>query len=263
MVRGAAVLVLLPPSETKREGGTGGPVDLATLSWPGQLRARREVTRALAALGRNKDECVRVLKLSPKQLDEVQRNRSVLKSPTMPAIDRYTGVIFDALDALSLPAAGRNFLRDHVAISSAAFGLVRALDMIPAYRLSFDSRLAGLKAGSLKHTWAAAGSAALAGVEDFILDARSEGYAALAPLPPGANATYLRVVTRGEGGAIRALNHFNKKGKGEFVRALALDGRAAGKIRSTEDLIAWGHAHGWVLAPGAPGETNLFVSGEV
>jgi cytoplasmic iron level regulating protein YaaA (DUF328/UPF0246 family) len=255
------VIVLLPPSETKRDGGDGDPVNLASLSWPGQLRARREVTKSLAALGRSRDECARVLKLSPKLLDEVERNRTVLTSATMPAIDRYTGVLFDALDALSLPLSARDFLRDHVVIGSATFGLVRAMDLIPAYRLSFDSRLPGLKAGSLKHTWASAGSAVLAAESDFILDARSEGYASLAPLPAGSNSTYLRVVTRADGGEVRALNHFNKKGKGEFARALALDARKSGSIRSIDELIDWGSESGWDLGPGAPGEINLVVSG--
>ncbi len=255
------MLVLLPPSETKRDGGSGEPVNLASLSWPRQLRARREVTKLVAALGRKREDCAKVLGLSAKQLDEVERNRQVMKSPTMPAIDRYTGVLFDGLDALTLPEPARVFLHDHVAIGSAAFGLVRAMDLIPAYRLSFDSRLPGLTAGTLKKTWAAAGSAALASEPGFILDARSEGYATLAPLPQGSNSIYLRVVTRGEGGAVRALNHFNKKGKGEFVRALALDGQAASTIDSVDELIAWGQKHGWELALGATGEVNLFVSG--
>ena len=255
------MLVLLPPSETKRDEGDGEPVDLSSLSWPGQKRARREVTKLVAALGRKREECAKVLGLSAKQLDEVERNRQVLKSPTMPAIDRYTGVLYDALDALTLPEDARSFLRENVAIGSAAFGLVRGMDLIPAYRLSFDSRLPGLTAGTLKKTWAPSGSAALATESGFILDARSEGYASLAPLPEDSNSIYLRVVTRGEGGAVRALNHFNKKGKGEFVRALALDGEAAGAIDSVDALISWGAKHGWELAPGAPGEVNLFVSG--
>lgn len=254
------MLILLPPSETKRDGGADAPVDLNLLSWSGQLKTRRAVVKAVAALGRKRDECVRVLKLSPKQLDEVTRNRTIATSPTMPAIDRYTGVLFDALDAQSLPEPSRAFLRNHVAIGSAAFGLVRAMDAIPAYRLSFDSRLPGLT-GSLKSVWAAAGTKALADQEGFILDARSEGYAALAPLPEGANATYVRVVTRGDDGAVRALNHFNKKGKGDFVRALSLDAAATGAIASVNEMIEWGTARGWQMELGAPGELNLFVSG--
>ena len=61
----------------------------------------------------------------------------------MPAIDRYTGVLFDALDAPSLDADAREFARETVVVHSALFGLVGALDEIPAYRLSHDSRLPG------------------------------------------------------------------------------------------------------------------------
>lgn len=257
------MLVLLPPSETKRDGGVGPPVNLHHLSWSTQLRSRREITKTLAALGRRREECVKVLKLSPKQLDEVERNRNILTSPTMPAIDRYTGVLFDALDAGSLPKASREFLRDHVAIGSAAFGLIRAMDEIPAYRLSFDSRLTDLRAGSVKATWAPSGAKVLATEPSFIIDARSEGYAALAPRTESPNGIYLRVVTRSVSGAVRALNHFNKKGKGEFVRALALDAAAASTISSVSELIEWGASRGFELASGAPDEVNLFVSGVV
>ena len=254
------MLILLPPSETKRDGGSGKPVNLAALAWPEQTDARRAVMTALVALASDEAECARVLKLSPKQLDEVGRNRELASVPTMPAIDRFTGTLYDALDAASLPATARKFASKHVAIGSACFGLVRALDCIPAYRLSFDSKLPGLGATLKKH-WSEVGAAALAGEKRFVLDARSEGYAALAPLSQVANWIYLRVVTRGEGGVLRALNHFNKKGKGEFVRALCLDSPQASRIRSVADLLSWASENGWEMELGAPGEVNLVVSG--
>lgn len=185
----------------------------------------------------------------------------------MPAIDRFTGVLFDGLDAASLPAVARRFAGKHIAIQSACFGLIGALDEIPAYRLSANTSLPKLKV-SLKKMWAQAGTAALAQAaldaapgkkSGFILDARSEDYAALAPLPTGSNATYLRVVTQASDGQTRALNHFNKKAKGEFTRALALDSAAAATIDSVDTLIAWGKTHGWNLVSGAPGETSLVV----
>jgi cytoplasmic iron level regulating protein YaaA (DUF328/UPF0246 family) len=263
------VLILLPPSETKRDGGAGLPVDLSRLSWADeQTDARTRVTGALVALAQKPTACAAALKLSPKQLEEVTRNQQLLTSPTMPAIDRFTGVLFDGLDASSLPAAARRFAGKHIAIQSACFGLIGALDEIPAYRLSANTSLPKLKA-SLKKMWAQVGTVALERAardvsmnkqSAFILDARSEDYAALAPLPAGANATYLRVVTRSSDGKTRALNHFNKKAKGEFTRALALDGAAVAKIDSVDALIAWGETHGWNLVTGAPGETNL-VSG--
>ena len=268
------MLILLPPSETKRDGGSGLPVDFARLSWADeQTDARTRVTASLIALAQKPTACAKALKLSPKQLDEVTRNQQLLTSPTMPAIDRFTGTLFDALDAATLPAAARRFAGKHIAIQSACFGLVGALDEIPAYRLSANTSLPKLKA-SLKKVWAQAGTAALeravleatsgkgatAGTSTtFILDARSEDYAALAPLPVGANATYLRVVTHESDGQTRALNHFNKKAKGEFTRALALDGATTAKLDSVDALIAWGAKNGWTLVTGSPGETNLVV----
>jgi hypothetical protein len=50
-------------------------------------------------------------------------------------------------------------------------------------------------------------------------------------------------------GATRALNHVNKKAKGEFVRALAESGSLA-NITSVDELCAWGVAHGWQLEAG-------------
>ena len=63
------------------------------------------------------------LKLGPKLADEVDANAALFTSPTAPALDRYTGVLFDALDAGSLSPAARARL----AVGSALFGVVGAL----------------------------------------------------------------------------------------------------------------------------------------
>jgi cytoplasmic iron level regulating protein YaaA (DUF328/UPF0246 family) len=87
-----------------------------------------------------------------------------------------------------------------------------------------------------------------------VLDLRSESYATLGPAPE--SAVYLRVVSEGPGGRRVALNHFNKKGKGEFARAVI----AAGIDHATVgDLVAWARAAGIRLEEGAPGELELVV----
>jgi hypothetical protein len=170
----------------------------------------------------------------------------------MPALDRYDGVLFDELDAASLPADARRFAGRHLAIASALFGVTAALDPIPAYRLSHDSRLPG--ATSLARIWKAPLTAALAGREELVLDLRSEGYAALGPAPAGS--LYVRVVSVAGDGRKRALNHFNKKGKGAFARQLLLAGIDHPDV---ESLLAWAAAAGVRLEPGAPGELDLVV----
>lgn len=245
--------VLLPPSETKCDGGDAGPVNLATLSFAELTTTRALLIETVVALAGDEPACLSALKLGPKLVFEVERNRSLLTGPTLPAIDRYTGVLFDALSASTLSVGARSEVLASVFIQSALWGPIAAGDAIPAYRLSHNSTLPALKR-SLTATWVDA-CRDLSGVwQGFVLDARSEGYADLMPIPATANGYFLRVATRDSAGATRALNHFNKKAKGEFVRALA-ESQSLSQISSVDELCEWGHIHGWLLEAGAVGKS--------
>lgn len=244
------MLLLLPPSETKRDGGVvGSRLDLAELGFPALAAQRRAALAALARLSRSVTESMSSLGLGPTQRSEVDRNRAVRSSPVMPAVDRYTGVLYDGLDAPTLSTPEREFAARHVAIHSALFGLIRTEDPIPAYRLSHDSRLPGL---SLRAHWRGSITAELAGRTDLLLDLRSESYAALGPAPAGA--WYVRVVTEAASGRRVALSHFNKKAKGEFVRAVIESGVDHDTVDS---LLEWATGRGIRLEAGAPGELDL------
>jgi cytoplasmic iron level regulating protein YaaA (DUF328/UPF0246 family) len=233
------VLILLPPSETKRSGGTGRSLSLDALRFPALTEARRALTEDVVALSQDTDAAIAALKLGPKQHSEVETNRRLWQSPTLPALDRYTGVLFDALDAGSLSATARAFAGRHLVIHAALLGPVGALDPIPAYRLSHDSRVPGRP---LKRHWREAVAASLAAEPGLVLDLRSEAYVGLGPAPAGSH--FLRVLTTGEGGSRRALNHFNKKAKGEFTRALL----SAGVVFSDADeVLAWAPTVGFQL----------------
>jgi cytoplasmic iron level regulating protein YaaA (DUF328/UPF0246 family) len=184
---------------------------------------------------------MRALKLGPRQVAEVERNRALMESPTMPAIDRYTGVLFDALDAPGLDHAARAWAGDHLAVHSALFGLVRGLDPIPAYRLSHDSRLPTVRLRSL---WRGPVASVLAEHDGLLVDLRSEGYVDLGPAPERADSVYVRVVSVDAEGRRRALNHFNKRAKGLFTRRLLSDRPQPG---SREELIDWARSAGFVL----------------
>jgi len=243
--------VLLPPSETKRDGGHGEPLDVRALAFPKLNTRRRAVVKALRDLARDREASMAALKLGPKLSHEVDRNRAVTRSPTMPAIDRYTGVLFDALDAGRLSARAREFAAGRVFVHSALLGPVGALDGIPAYRLSHDSRLPGL---SLRAHWSSAVAGVLAEPDDLLLDPRSEGYVGLGPAPQRHGSVYLRAVTEGPGGTIPALNHFNKRAKGLLTRALL---EQAEDFTTVDELIAWAATAGLRLRPGVPGELHL------
>ena len=238
------MLILLPPSETKREGGEALPLDVTRLRFPSLTATRRRILREVRTLARDEAASVKALKLSPRQLPDVERNRRVTVSETMPAIDRYTGVIFDALDAPSLTAEARSFAASHLVIQSALFGPIGAMDEIPAYRLSHDSKLPGVH---LAKTWAPLVPTEIGADDELVLDCRSEGYVALSPLTGRSNSWFLRIVTESADGSVRALNHFNKKSKGLVTRALLLHAR---DLKSIEEVIAVVRAAGMRMERG-------------
>jgi cytoplasmic iron level regulating protein YaaA (DUF328/UPF0246 family) len=248
------MLVLLPPSETKRAGGAEGTrLDFAALSFPDLTRPRRAAVEGVRRLSRNLSAATGALRLGGTQAGEVARNRVILTSPTMPAIDRYDGVLYEALDAASLTAGQRAFAGRHVAIASAAFGLTAASDPIPAYRLSHDSRLPGI---SLARLWREPLAAVLAATPGLLVDLRSEAYAALGPLPVRPDAVVVRVVSADADGRRRALNHFNKQGKGAFTRRLLEAGVDHPDVAS---LLAWAAGAGIRLEQDADGRLDLVV----
>lgn len=249
------MLLLLPPSETKRTGGGGAPLDLDRLAFA-QLRTEREtVIGALESLAADPENAARVLRLGATQLGEVAQNAAIRTSATLPAIDRYTGVLYDALDAASLDAPARRWLGSRVLIQTASLGPVGALDRIPAYRLGAGVSLPGVP--PLRRVWAGAVSAAIADARPrFVLDLRSEAYVALGPVPSSIGSAYVRVVSEGPDGAVRALNHFNKHAKGALVRALAVHRPRIGSLTSLRD---WAESRGIRVRDGRPGEIDVFA----
>ena len=246
------MLILLPPSETKNDGGVGGALDLASLRFPSLTKTRRAVLRAVTELSRDREASIRALKLGPKQHSEVDRNRAIRRSPTMPALELYTGVLYDALDAGTLSPSELARAHDVVAVHSALFGLVAAGDPIPPYRLSFDSRLPDT---TLKRLWSAPVTAELARSAGVIIDLRSEGYAGLGPLPARRESVYVRVLARDETGRVRALNHFNKQAKGLFARAIIASGL---EFDDVAQLTDWARAEGYEVGLNG-GELELVV----
>ena len=234
------LLVLLPPSETKSDGGSRPFPGAPTARWPQLDPVRAEVLGDLVAVSAaDPDAAAKALRISPKLAAvELERNRALGSAPLKPAAERYTGVLFDALDAASLAPAVRAWLDGHVAVHSALHGIVGAGEPIPAYRCSHDSRLGG---ATLKRRWAGAIAEALDAHPGPVLDLRSKAYVALGPLPPGPERAWGDVVERLPDGSTRSLNHFNKQAKGELVRLLAergVAGAAPATIAGVGELVA-------------------------
>ena len=211
------MIVLLPPSETKRSGGDGPPLRLDRLSFPDLTRARTELTGEVVALAADVAACRKALGLTAKQDAEIERNATLMTTPTLPAIDRYTGVLYDALDVGSLRGASAARARARLAIGSALFGLLRADDPVPPYRLSASSKLPGRP--TLAARWKPVLEPALAAIagEELVVDLRSGSYAALGRLD---GAVRVNVLAEHADGHRTVVSHFNKAHKGKLARAL-------------------------------------------
>ncbi len=220
------MLVLLPPSETKATGGDGAPLDLEALSFPELNPIRRKLADQLVELAADVPASLSVLGLSERQADEARRNAQLWDSPTLPALRRYTGVLYDALDIGAMSKSQRGRAQSRLAIASALFGAARGADPIPGYRLSGGCSLPAL--GPLSQLWRPALEAVLAAADDLILDLRSGAYVNLAPLP---QAVAVRVVSEDRTGRRITVSHHNKAYKGRLARALAISPREPTSLR--------------------------------
>lgn len=196
------MLIVLPPSETKAPGGTDATM---SLSFPSLDAVRTSLIDVLTAT--DVDIQMRELKVPAGKRAEAEENLALRTAPVMPAIQRYTGVLYYALDAPSLPDEALARL----AVGSALFGVARAGDLIPRYRVSGGSKVDGK---TMKAWWGSLVSDVLA-EEGFVVDMRSGAYQQLGPVP---GALTVRVEQADTG---KVVSHFNKQYKGELARALA------------------------------------------
>lgn len=188
------------------------------LGSPGLNSLRGELVGELIDLAADPKACRAALGVSPSQHAEIERNAALRSAPTMSAIRRYTGVLYDALDVDSLRGAEAKRAQARLAIGSALFGLLRADDQVPAYRLSATSKLPGKP--TLAARWKPMLEPVLAELasENLIVDLRSGSYVALGRTP---GAVRVDVLAEHADGRRTVVTHFNKAHKGRLARALA------------------------------------------
>jgi cytoplasmic iron level regulating protein YaaA (DUF328/UPF0246 family) len=142
-------------------------------------------------------------------------------APTLPAAERYTGVVWGALGVASLDRAARRRLDARVLVPSGLWGLLAATDAVPAYRLRMGARVAPL--GRLTTMWRPRLTP--------LIDARAAGGWVIDLLPDEHAAAFdgdllvrsrhLRVEMVDEGPeGRRSVGHAGKSLKGLLARAI-------------------------------------------
>ncbi len=150
MASAAAQLgLLLPPSEGKALGGTG-PIWTPGVGRFVELeRNRSTLVRRLARLRGGNEK---LLGVGGHHLVAARlANATLQEAPTLPAWQRYTGVVWGGLDVASLPAAARRRAMSSVVVVSGLLGLVALDDPTPEYRLKIGASLAPY--GKLSTWW--------------------------------------------------------------------------------------------------------------
>jgi cytoplasmic iron level regulating protein YaaA (DUF328/UPF0246 family) len=145
------LIILLPPSEGKAESGKTGTKFTETNGTFGKSLGKQRM-QVIAALQHARGGSPKLLGVSGTHLIRAQQaNLAVRGAKTLPASQRYTGVVWDHLDLSSLPLATQKFAGKNVVIVSGLLGLVAASDPTPDYRLKIGASLAPL--GKLSSWW--------------------------------------------------------------------------------------------------------------
>lgn len=237
--------ILLPPSEAKNPGGRGLPLARRRRRQP--IDDTRElVLRALAELLAGPEAARALLLPDSVAAAALEDNRRVRTAATMPALDRYAGIVYDGLFLQPLSEAARAVADREVLIFSGLFGVLRGGDPIPAYRVPAKAWLPGL--GVLSTFW----RPRLEGLMPALLgrgpliDLRSGDYAAMwQPAGRTGGLIGVRVLSPRPDGTLGVISFASKLAKGRLAAAL-LERRAAGQpVRDVADIAA-----AWAVAGG-------------
>ncbi|MFI0355598.1 YaaA family protein [Actinomadura sp. 9N407] len=223
------MLILLPPSERKAAGADGPPLDLAGLSLP-ELNPVRE--RVLGALGEAclRDDAREVLGLPEGQTEEaLARNRALMRAPTVPVSELYTGVLYEYLVLSDLdPVAAA----DQIIVFSGLWGALRLTDRIPPYRLAMGVTLP--TEGGLAALWRPALKRALRPEGRLVVDMRSGPYMSAWKAP--ASSVRVRVFRERILGGVpkrTVVSHMAKATRGKVAHDLL---QAGASPRTPEEL---------------------------
>lgn len=241
----ALPLILLPPSEGKAPGGAGAPWSPGTMSVDLDDQRAKVLASLRSAMRANAAARGKLLGVKGEALAAATAaNRTAATSPTKPAIERYDGVLYGALDAAGLGRVERRRLDDSVLIVSGLWGLVAPADPLPDYKLKMGASLGRL--GKLSTWWRPAIDAALAERSDVsrIWNLLPNEHDLAWSGVEDTTTISVRFLEPGRGGELVAVSHWNKFLKGALVRFLVERPDA-----DVDALAEWEHPSGFVVDP--------------
>lgn len=242
-------VILIPPSEGKASGGEGRPLDFDSLSFESLNSTRARMAKALVQLSDRPRVAQKLLGVKGTALEQAKTDNANLEhAPTLPAIDRYTGVMYDFIDYWTLDEAAREVFGRDVIIMSGLFGIVRPFDLIPSYKLKMGAKL--IRSKTCAAVWkplitkTLADDAADSVIWDLLPNEHSAAW-------DSARVTYesrftVKFLERRDDGQLKTINHWSKALKGALIRHLVSNPEAAGSAETALELASiFSHPEGY------------------
>jgi cytoplasmic iron level regulating protein YaaA (DUF328/UPF0246 family) len=217
--------ILLAPAEIKQCGGDGKPFCKDNFSFPSIFESQKEVFDSYEEFI-SKSSLEELSKwFGIKKMDEVEKySQSLKEKPTMKAIQRYSGVAFDAIEYENLRTSSQEYIDNNVLIFSNLFGVVKADDLIPDYKYKQGSKLANIDVE--KHYKNSLEKTLDEYLGDEVIDIRAGYYDKF--YKPKANTITYKFLKDG-----KVVSHWAKHYRGEILRHLANN-----NIQNFSDLMS-------------------------
>lgn len=220
----ANYLILLPPSQGKTKGGTEElPYRLVENlskynSFKELSNLRSEIYEFLLLTISQEDEKTleKIFEVKGKNLHNViDVVQDMLNLPTMPAIKRFSGTMFKAIDYPNLLLHQRTNFDENVIFIDGMFGVVRPQDYLPEYKLKISSKFNSIDCTKF---WKQHLQYILKQItyEKIVVDLLPLDHRKV--VSTSTHSTYLKVTfAKIESGKYKEEGHASKQLKGEFI----------------------------------------------
>ena len=199
--------ILIPPSEGKAKVKAS-----QTLFCDTKFEFEREVNQVVRLLELIEDEDLRSVygTSAEKALMFHRQNQDIFNSYCAPAIERYTGVVYEHINWQTLGEDAKKYMENHIFIFSGLFGMLTPLTLIPDYKLKMNVL-------SLQYHWNPILTEALS-KEDLIFDLLPQVYRKA--YTPNKNVIKVEFIVENKGKKTSA-GHYGKAVKGKFIKFLS------------------------------------------
>lgn len=240
-------IILLPPSEGKLKGGIESKIFRVVQNQKKynefiSLRSDREyiydqLRKAISEV--SEDELEKILELKGNKLQEaVEITLDLLNEETMPAIERYDGVMFKGINYLKFDDKCKERFNESVIFVDGFFGLLKTQDLIPEYKLKISSKFLDI---NITQFW----KEKLAGYfntlfrDKIVIDLLPEAHKKVVSIGEN-NEVFSIKFCEMKNGKLVNVGHESKQLKGEIVKYIISKERI-----SKKDLEEFSHSLGY------------------